>query len=730
MRWVIFLQFLFLVVNSCQQFWQHWGNFSCPSSANSCHKSNKFSSIEIFDQSLLIECGEETIDSRLMRCLDVKNVQEITFTDCFLSEIDFGIFTFGYEIERIKITYETYEHNKNFESASFNNMSSLRSVEIRNMRTSDLLNLTFRNVPSLTSLKIVWYNFTLFPNRPFRELINLSELYITSGKLKVLPEDLFYNLYNLTKLDLTNNEIESIHLLVFRHLVRLEYLDLKLNRIKDLPSDMLKGLSNLRIFSIYGNRRLSKIPSELFKKLHNLTKFDARGCSFSSLEEDVFSDLINLKFLDLDSNRIGHLSPNLLRNNKLLTRFTCWRNEILTLPTGIFRGLSELQLLNLKGNRLGNLPEDVFQNLSSLQILDLSQNRLTFLTFLQGNIFLPLTNLTYLSLSENKLTKLTGKRPFGSSKHLRTVSLKNAGLTQWPVVNWTEYNLTKVDLSNNHFETVKLPIYTPNRVQIDLSNCKIRTIYVDDKKYGFRMPTYNLSNNEITCDHKLQQFVSVFKSNMELGKEMFSNIENTKCYREKRNLLDNTSFLVIGNYCPTNCDCFAEHNHVIVNCSGKRIDRIPDVLVSNATIVDLSNNYIKQLPNVDCVTWRNVTHLRLSNNSIINISDYFLLPNLKFLWLDGNRLTQLPSGLMNQIDVSPEFKLHLSRNNFTCHWHSLFTKDWLLRNRKKIADFPNIYCRRNSSFVSFTEIVSNDGLAEIPEDNLASSVNDFYSNEY
>ncbi|XP_067130990.1 uncharacterized protein [Centruroides vittatus] len=149
----------------------------------------------------------------------------------------------------------------------------------------------------------------------------------------------------------------------------------------------------------------------------------------------------------------------------------------------------------------------------------------------------------------------------------------------------------------------------------------------------------------------------------------------------------------------------------------------------NATIVDLSNNYIKQLSNVDCVTWRNVTYLRLSNNSIINISDYFLLPNLKFLWLDGNRLTQLPSGLMNLVDVSPGFKIYLSRNNWNCHCHSLFTKDWLLRNRQKIADFSYVYCGRNSSSVSFTEIVSNDQCEQVPEDNLASSVNDFYWNE-
>ncbi|XP_023229972.1 protein slit-like [Centruroides sculpturatus] len=540
------------------------------------------------------------------------------------------------------------------------------------------------------------------------------------GELKVLPGDLFYNLHNLTKLDLSDNKLESIHPLVFNNLTKLEYLDLGFNDIKDLPVDMLKGLSNLRAFSISGNKKLAVIPFGFFKKLHNLNIFYACCCSFSSLEEDIFSDLINLIDVDLGVNQIEHLPRNLLRNNKRLTEFSCWGNEISTLPTGIFHGLSELRWLSLRENRLENLPEDVFQSLSSLETLILSENRLTFLP---ENIFLPLTNLTRLDLSDNSLSKIISEHPFGSSKHLTYVHLINAGLTQWPVINWTEYNLTRVDFSNNHFETVKLPIYTPNRMKINLSNCKIRTIYIDDRKYGFQMPSYDLSNNEITCNYELQQFISVFKSNMEVARKMFPNIEKTKCFGEERNLLDNTSFVIIENYCPMNCECSVQDNLVMVNCSGKGIDRIPEVLVSNATVVDFSNNYINDFSEVDCVTWRNVSHLHLSNNSISNISDYVLSTNLKYLWLDGNRLTELPSGLMHLIDVSPEFKIYLSRNNLSCNSHSLFTKDWLLKNRKKIVDFSDVFCTRNSSCVSFTEIVCNHRCKQILEDNLASSVN-------
>ncbi|XP_067120496.1 leucine-rich repeat-containing protein 15-like [Centruroides vittatus] len=297
--------------------------------------------------------------------------------------------------------------------------------------------------------------------------------------------------------------------------------------------------------------RLSQIPSGFFKKLHNLTEINAVFCSISSIEEDTFSDLFNLKIVHLDFNRIEHLQPNLLRNNKLLKEFSCSNYKISTLPTGIFYGLSELRHLHLGENRLENLPENIFQNLSSLQILVLSKNRLTFL---HENNFLPLTRLTNLGLSYTNLTKIIGERPFGSSKHLKYLNLNNAGLIQWPVINWTLYNLTIVDFSNNYFEIVKLPIYTPNGIKMYLFNCTIKTIYMDEWKYGFQMPTYYLSNNEITCDHKLQQFVFALKSNIEVAKEMFPDIEKKKCFGEERNLLDNTSLVVIGNYCPNKAE--------------------------------------------------------------------------------------------------------------------------------------------------------------------------------
>ncbi|XP_023236942.1 protein toll-like [Centruroides sculpturatus] len=805
MRLVILFPFLLSQVNCCQHFWNQWGNFSCIapiyrchrindfyiingtemvlhwshskinsciSNADRCHISNKHSFVESFNNTLSVTCSdEETIDFRLMRCLKVKHVKNLEFIDCYLAKFAVEKFALNYAIEKIAIKYtlkSEYEklilesETLNFESASFNNMSSLKDLAIVNVRTFDIFNLSFYNVSSLISLKITDYNFTSFLHRPFQQLKNLSELQVNSGKLKALPEELFDGLYNLktlnlsynlieivhpfvfrhltlleqlnlrgneikslpeelfrgldnlTSLDLRNNLIESVHPLFFRHLTLLKELNLEKNPIKSFPENLLKGLSNLRILSVSGT--FSELRSVFLKGLDNLTEFRASNFPSLQIEQDFFSHSINLEKMVFHSNDVLHLPSNLLKNNKNLEIFQYTWNKLSTVPNGIFDGLSKLKKIYLWGNGLEIIPEDTFQGLSNLEELDLSYNHLTLLP---KNIFLSTNNLRVLDLSENNFSKIS----FEFNNKLERLYLYKAGLTEWPNLNWTKYNLTYVYASSNHFETVKLPIYTPNRIKMDLDYCHIKTIYIDEWKYGFNTPSYELSDNPITCDGELLHFISTVRSNLQISLRIFSDLKYKKCHGEERKLLDFTQFYVIRSHCPMNCECFSENDDLRVDCNRKRIKNIPEFLIENATVVDLSNNYISELSTVDSRTWGKVTRLHLSNNSLLQFPDCVLLPNVKFLSLDGNRLTELPSGLMNLIDVSAEFTVYLSRNNWSCDCHSRFTKDWLLRNKRKIADFSEISCERNSSVFSFTRIISNNQCTQIPEDNLMSTEN-------
>ncbi|XP_067130979.1 leucine-rich repeat-containing protein 15-like [Centruroides vittatus] len=695
MRLLIIFPYLCVIVVCCQDFWKQWRKSSCVSSADTCYKSNKFSSVEIYDELLSVKCYRETIDYRLLRCLDVKTAKRVHFTDCYMPEFEVGRFASGHAIVRVVINTGDYE------ILSFTNMSSLKSVEIGGIRTGGLLRLNFRNVPSLISLKIENYNFTSLSPKSFQKLTNLSELYITWGPLKSLHEELFYGLRNLQKLDLNANGFQSVPSSIFRNLTRLEYLNLNRNKVKYLPSDLLRDLSKLRTFSIESNSELNRIPAQLLKGLRKLEKFYACGCSFSSIDEGLFSEARNLTKVCFDENQIAHLPSKLFRNNKNLEYIYFTNNEISTLPRGIFHGLSRLLTIRLDKNRLKNLPEDIFSGLTSLQYVDLSRNSIAFIS---ENTFRPLNHLKYLDLSHNRFSKIS----FEISQSLDHLKMKNASLTEWPAINWTRHELTHVDLSDNDFETVKLPIYTPNYMGFRLSNCNIKTIYLDHWIYGLNMPFYDLEGNHLVCDYELQPFLYTLKSNLEISLEIFPNIKDLNCYGEDKKVLDDKAFYPLRRHCPVNCECFEDENVVKVNCAKKELENVPEFLIDNAAIVDLSYNFITEISRIDCDTWRNVIHLDLSHNSLELFTGFVMPPSLNFLSLRGNYLSELPETVTKLMDASSQFKISLSGNNWNCDCDSLFTKDWLVRNRQKIMDFSDVFCVRDSHNSSFSKIISSD----------------------
>ena len=107
----------------------------------------------------------------------------------------------------------------------------------------------------------------------------------------------------------------------------------------------------------------------------NAVRFDA----ITTLLDGDFRDLSQLRTLNLHSNRLSELPPD------------------------VFHSLSKLQSLNLGGNRLTRLPDRIFSSLSRLASLDLQGNRLTELpaTLLSG-----LSELQWLTFAGNELTEL------------------------------------------------------------------------------------------------------------------------------------------------------------------------------------------------------------------------------------------------------------------------------------------------------------------------------------
>ena len=138
------------------------------------------------------------------------------------------------------------------------------------------------------------------------------------------------------------------------------------------------------------------------------------------------AEIATLTRLVGENSNIGDLTGLKFATN--LQSLNLFDNNLTTLPTDVFEGLSKLTTLDLRRNPLKTIEAGAFNGLSSLTTLDLSLTRLLprkggQLTTIEAGAFRGLTNLTTLDLEDNNLTTLPTGAFEGLSK-LTTLDLR------------------------------------------------------------------------------------------------------------------------------------------------------------------------------------------------------------------------------------------------------------------------------------------------------------------
>ncbi|KAM9851367.1 toll-like receptor 8 [Aulostomus maculatus] len=118
--------------------------------------------------------------------------------------------------------------------------------------------------------------------------------------------------------------------------------------------------------------------------------------------------------------------------------------------------------------------------------------------------------------------------------------------------------------------------------------------------------------------------------------------------------------------------------NVIFDCRGRHLSRIPYGITSNVTVLDLSDNYIGNIPVTSFSNLMNLTRLKLiesNNKNLLTIDEnaFKNLTKLRDLMLNGNCLTEIPANLPLSLE-----RLHLSQNKI------------LLLDNKSFAGFKNM----------------------------------------
>ena len=92
------------------------------------------------------------------------------------------------------------------------------------------------------------------------------------------------------------------------------------------------------------------------------------------LQDDLFSDLVNLTHLFLHGNRIRALSENVFRGLVNLDRLLVHDNRIRQVNRRAFRDLGRLTILYLFNNSLSELPGQAMKDTQGIQFLRLNSN--------------------------------------------------------------------------------------------------------------------------------------------------------------------------------------------------------------------------------------------------------------------------------------------------------------------------------------------------------------------
>ncbi|KAF1382618.1 hypothetical protein PFLUV_G00145650 [Perca fluviatilis] len=105
------------------------------------------------------------------------------------------------------------------------------------------------------------------------------------------------------------------------------------------------------------------------------------------------------------------------------------------------------------------------------------------------------------------------------------------------------------------------------------------------------------------------------------------------------------------------CDVTADNtSQVLFDCKGRHLQRVPDGITSNATELNLSENFIKNISVNSFSKLPNLTQLNLSwanknREVMIAVNAFKNLTKLTELILTGNGLKEIPSNLPLSLEI-------------------------------------------------------------------------------
>lgn len=108
------------------------------------------------------------------------------------------------------------------------------------------------------------------------------------------------------------------------------------------------------------DNNFTTLPEDIFNGLAELRTLNIVKNPLTTLPPNIFKELFNLKKLSLSQNQLTALPENILHSDPHLLEFDVNGNQLATLSKDIFQNQTELRKLNLGGNKLKTLSKSMF----------------------------------------------------------------------------------------------------------------------------------------------------------------------------------------------------------------------------------------------------------------------------------------------------------------------------------------------------------------------------------
>ncbi|XP_023215103.1 toll-like receptor 6 [Centruroides sculpturatus] len=558
---------------------------------------------------------------------------------------------------------------------------------------------TFVDLIRLVKLDISHNKMTYVDASTFRSLYSLQVLELHHNQISSIGDNAFASLYNLHTLMLSHNRLTHIDIFTLSGLHVLNVLYLDHNSIESVHEEAFRNGTNLMEINL-GKNHLRSVPSAVHS-LQFLRSLDISSNNITNIRNSSYRGLQHLYNLILQNNRIGNLSKGFFSDLPSLRILNLADNMIHTVEQGTFDDVPELHALRLDSNYVTDI-NGLFSNLHDLLMLNVSANRITWFDY----ALVPI-GLQWLDIHQNLIEALGNYFELENVLKLRTLDSSFNRILEIDSSSLPN-GIEIVYLNNNHIRTIHAFTFMgkPNLTRVDLTRNHLQTLEVNafrltEVRSRKPLPEFSISGNPYMCDCSMEWLQRIGSLDGSRQYPRMVDLEEIVCQlsftRRKvvTSLVKTHSSQFLCRYkshcfalchccefdacdcemvCPEHCTCYYDQswNTNIVDCSSRGHTSVPRRIPMDVTELYLDGNDIPSLSSHTFIGRKNmrVLFLNHSNVHIINNRTFNGLKSLQMLYLQNNKLVMLHGFEFERLVNLRE--LHLSYNHLTAVSNNTF----------------------------------------------------------